>query len=96
MIKDDHIRPPEYIKTMSNEGCNKAVIRFAERLNMAKIEDMIQEIPEQALGLSVMSSIQKEFNVTLLETVYETKLGSVAEKLLGEEPGDGIKPNRSH
>ncbi len=85
--EDKHIRPFEYIEDMSNDDCNKAVVRFVEQLDLIKIKDMIQEIPEQAFGLPVMSPIQKEFYITLLETAYEDKLRPVAEELLGKTIG---------
>ncbi len=82
---DKHIQPFQYIASMNNKDCNAAILRFVERLDMDKVRNIISEIPEQAFGLSVMSPVQKEFYIKLLETAYEEGIRPVAEKLLAKE-----------
>lgn len=79
--EDHHIHPFKFIASMQNEDCNAAVLRFAERLDMEKVKAIIQEIPEQAFGLPVISSMQKGFYIKLLETAYEQGIRPVVAKL---------------
>ncbi|MCC8102568.1 MAG: CtkA family protein [Clostridiales bacterium] len=79
---DHHIHPFDYIAAGENEDCNAAVLRFVEHLDMKKVIDMIENIPETAYDLSVMPSIQKAFYIQLLETAYEKGIRPVAERLI--------------
>lgn len=82
---DKHIQPFQYIASMDNKDCNAAILRFVERLDMDKVRNIISEIPEQAFGLPVISPVQKDFYIKLLETAYEEGIRPVAEKLLAKE-----------
>lgn len=78
---DKSIRPFRYMMEGGNADCDAAILRFAERLDMGRVEDIINEIPEEAFGLTVMPAMQREFYIRLLHTTYEQGIRPVVEKL---------------
>lgn len=78
---DRHIHPFSFMATLKNEDCNAAVLRFADRLDMGKVRTVIDEIPEQAFGLPVISAAQKKFYIKLLETAFEQGIRPVVARL---------------
>lgn len=79
--KDVSIKPFEYMMSMEDAHCNEAVLRFAKRLDMSKVESIVSGIPEEAFGLTVMPPSQKEFYVRLLHTTYDLGIRPVVERL---------------
>ncbi|WP_434311666.1 HipA domain-containing protein [Hominifimenecus sp. rT4P-3] len=79
--EDHHIHPFRFLASMENEDCNAAVLRFAERLDLEKVNALIDGVPEQAFGLPVMSQVQKEFYKNLLKMGYEKGIQPVVAKL---------------
>lgn len=82
---DEHIHPFSYIAAMENEDCNAAVLRFSDRLDMDAVKRIIDDIPEEAYGLTIMPAVQKEFYMRLLEAAWEKELRPVVEKLQNRE-----------
>lgn len=72
------INPFFYIAKQENKDCNAAVVRFVNNIDMKKIEDIINSIPETAGNLSVMPQIQKEFYLKLMRIRYDEVLNPVA------------------
>lgn len=75
------IHPFKYIDAMVNEDCNDAVLRFADNLNMAAIDQIIDEIPEAELGMVVMPEISKAYHKALLHEAAHGKLLPIANQL---------------
>lgn len=58
---DEHlINPLKYIESMNNDDCNKALIRIVSKIDMNKIKNIFDEVPNEYNGLSIFSDIQKE------------------------------------
>ena len=70
---------------MNNEECNKAILRIIPKINMDKILNIFDEIPEEYNGLPVLSNIQKLFYLKALEYKYENVLLPVYNKLISLE-----------
>lgn len=79
------INPLKFIETMNNEECNKAILRIIPKINMDKILNIFDEIPEEYNGLPVLSNIQKLFYLKTLEYKYENVLLPVYNKLISLE-----------
>jgi len=77
----EHIHPFGYIASRKNLDCNAALIRFLDHLNPEKIRNIIDEIPNRAFGLDVISSGQKDFYIRLLRAAYRNKLLPIGETL---------------
>ncbi|MCL1989772.1 MAG: CtkA family protein [Defluviitaleaceae bacterium] len=65
------INPFEFIKKKENKDCTNAVLRFLERVNMADIQALIEDIPESIGNLAVMPHVQKAFYLKLLQIRLE-------------------------
>lgn len=76
-----HIHPFKYIEAMADEDCNAAVLRFAERLDMGKVDAILDELPEQECGITIMPAATKVFYKGLLHEIAETRLLPCAEKI---------------
>ncbi|HEL0789894.1 TPA: hypothetical protein TU158_001824 [Streptococcus equi subsp. zooepidemicus] len=75
------INPFEFIKSRVNSDCNLALLRFAERVNLQKIDDLIDSIPEKYGNLSVMPLEQKEFYKSILHIRLNEVLYPVAKEI---------------
>lgn len=63
MEDDKKIHSYEYIKSYKNEYCNTAIRNLFPKINMEYISSIINEMP--------ISSIRKEFYITILQKRYE-------------------------
>lgn len=79
--QERHIHPFEYMADMESKDCNAAVLRFAERLNMDAVKQIINDIPEEAYELPVMPDVQKKFYIQMLETAWRNEILPIAERL---------------
>lgn len=77
-----NINPLKYIESMKNINCNEALLRIFPKINLDKIKEIIDNIPEEYQGLFVMSKEQKEFYYKSLEYRYNNVLKRVYEKLI--------------
>ena len=68
------INPFKYIESLQNKECNEALIRIVPKINLDKIITMINEIPEEFEGITIISKIRKEFYIKCLKYCYETSL----------------------
>ena len=71
------IHPFKFIAEGANADCTSAVYRFLDRVDMSKIESLIEGIPESIGGLGVMPPIQKEFYLELMKIRLEQLRSSV-------------------
>ena len=86
-IKEDGVKIPyaAYISSLKNPECNAALRRIAPRIDMDAIQKIIEDTPS-------LSSLQREFYLTMLQERKEQILDSSLEKLLAmEEPGEGTQ-----
>lgn len=64
----------EFISSLKNKQCNKALIRIMNKIDMGQIEKEVDEMP-------IVSDIRKEFYKVLLNTRYEIILKKSCQKL---------------
>ena len=76
------INPLKYIESMKNIECNKALMELFPKIDMIKIKDMFESIPNEYNGLTVLSKTQKEFYYQSLVYKYEKVLKPIYNKLL--------------
>jgi len=75
------INPFTFIGRSENKDCNAAVERFAKRLDMDKVIQIIHNIPEYIGNVIVMPEIQKEFYTKILQLRYDDILMPTVMKL---------------
>ena len=75
-INDKKINYFEYISSLKNEDCNKALLKLFPKIDLKKINTIIDETPS-------ISNIRKEFYKKILKLRYEIILKINYEKLLG-------------
>lgn len=81
------IHPFTFIADMRDADCNAAVLRFANSLDMSRIDAIIDELPESESGLTVMPEASKRFYKSLLREAAETKIIPYA-RLIERYDGD--------
>ena len=64
----------KYIEFLQNNECNEVLIRIVLKINLDKIISMINEIPEEFEGITIISKIRKEFYNKCLKYRYENSL----------------------
>ena len=77
-----HVNPYTLIKRGYYDECNKAVVRFSKKLNMNKIQKIIDEIPEEINGVTVMSDIRKEFYLKIMDIRINDIFNPIVDKIL--------------
>lgn len=60
MVNGKKIKYFDFISSLQNEDCNRALKRIVPRINMAKIRTIIEETP-------FITDLQKQFYITMLE-----------------------------
>ena len=65
------IAPLKYIASGQDEQCTMALERFMERFDPTALYDLIDSIPEQAMGLTVLPEGFKEYHKNVLAYRYE-------------------------
>lgn len=76
-----HIQTFKFIESLSNPDCTAALLRFASRIDMEKVRGIINEIPEEAYGIPVLTSSQKSHYIAMLEIIVEKSLNPTLERL---------------
>lgn len=79
---DHHIHPLQFIETMANEECNRAVLRFAERIDMGKVDAIIDGIPRSIIGLPVITVEQRALYKGVLHAAAEKWILPTAGKIM--------------
>lgn len=77
---DKPINPLQYIETLKNEDCNKALKRIVPNIEMDKIFNIIYSIENEYKGLRVTSDIQKKYYYECIKYRYEKVLLPAFEK----------------
>lgn len=78
--KEKLINPMEYISNTPEAGCLDAIHRIVPRIDLSRINRMIDEIPEEYHGLEVMSPVRRQFYKELLQIRHEEVFLPVLEK----------------
>ena len=78
----DLLNPLKYIESMDDIECNKAILRMVPKINMDKITNIFDEIPEEYNELPVLSEMQKTYYLKSLEYRYNNVLIPIYNKLL--------------
>ncbi len=68
-LKDNghFVSPYKYIRSMENEECNDAVVRFAETIDMQRVEEIVRSVPAEAFGAEVLSERMASFLVKAMQ-----------------------------
>ena len=74
-INNKRINYFDFISSLENEECNKALIRIVPRINMEDIYKLIEKIP-------LMTTLQQEFYKTILKERKEKILDYSYNKLM--------------
>lgn len=80
-LEGKQINPLKYIESMQNEDCNKAVLRIIPKINIDKITNIFNEIPEEYNKLPVLSKAQKAYYLKSLKYKYDNVLIPIYNKL---------------
>lgn len=81
-VNGKKINPLKYIESMKNPECNKAVQRIIPKINLDKISDIFDELPEEYNGLSILSKVQKMYYLKSIKYKYDNVLIPTYNKLL--------------
>ena len=81
-INGKRINPLKYIESMKNVDCNKAVLRVVPKINIEKISNIFNELPEEFNGFPVLSKMQKIYYLKSIEYKYNNVLMPIYNKLL--------------
>jgi hypothetical protein len=73
-INDKKINYYEFISSLENEECNKALLRIFPKIDLEKINNIIEETP-------TISKVRKEFYKKIIEMRYEKILKASYDKL---------------
>ena len=88
-VKDGKfVNPLKFIEKMSNEDCNKALLRIFPNINMNSIRELFENVPLKYNNLSVLSEQQRELYYKSLEYKYE-KVFKAIYNILKEKNIDG-------
>ena len=74
-INDVKISPYEFINSLENEECNKALLRIYPKIDIQKIKDLINNIDE-------ISDIRKEYLNKIIEARYNKIITPAYNKLI--------------
>lgn len=76
------INPLKYIESMENDDCNQAILRIVPNINIDKIAQIFEEIPEKENEIAIISKTKKEFYLRSLKYRYTNILVPIYEKIL--------------
>lgn len=87
---EKHIHPFQYIESMSNEDCNQAVLRFVDKMDIQAVKDMIDEIPQEAYGIEIITEEQKVHIKAVFQMMLDESILPTAQKIKDttEKEGD--------
>lgn len=84
------INPLKYIAEAGNEKCNDALKRIFPMIDLRKIKEIIETIPTEYQGISIMSENTKKLYFKLIRERYDKVFVPVLERL--EEKNNAISP----
>ena len=78
---DKKINPLKFIENMNNKDCNEAMLRIYPKIDLNKIKELFDSIPEIYNGIQVLSKSQKDLYYKSLEYKYINVFTPVYKKL---------------
>ena len=87
-INDKIINPFKYIESLENDECNKALLRIVPKIDISKIYNIINDIPNEYEGIKVISDIRKKYYFECIKYRYENSLYKTYLELLKKEDKD--------
>ncbi len=69
--KSEHIHPFEYMRTTVNADLEKSVLKVAKAFDRTAFENLVDSIPREAYGWTVLSDAAKESHIELVETRFD-------------------------
>lgn len=86
------IAPLKYIASGHDLDCNKALERFMERYEPSRFVELIDSIPEQSLGLTVLPEGFRDYHKRVMSYRYEQVLMPAWKQISKQQPsGDAFK-----
>lgn len=76
------INPLKYIESMESTDCNNALIRIVPKIDLNKIKNIFNEIPEEINGIGTISNQQKEVYYKILEYRFNNILLPTYKKIV--------------
>lgn len=76
------INPLKYIESMESTDCNDALIRIVPKIDLNKIKNIFNEIPEEINGIETISNQQKEVYYKILEYRFNNILLPTYKKMV--------------
>lgn len=76
------INPLKYIESMESTDCNDALIRIVPKIDLNKIKNIFNEIPEEINGIETISNQQKEVYYKILEYRFNNILLPTYKKIV--------------
>lgn len=80
-----NIHPFRYIESMENEDCMKAVMRFVKKLDMKRVHTIIDDLPEKAFGLEIITEAQKEHLKAVFKVMLDESILPIVQKIHSRE-----------
>lgn len=84
-LNDKPLNPFKYIESLVNKDCNEALLRIVPKINLDKIYNIIEEIPNSYNDIKVISDVRKKFYFECVKYRYEQSLYPTYLKLLEQE-----------
>lgn len=75
------IAPLKYIASLQDGECNAALRRFVDRYDPAEFDRLLEDIPEQVYGVTVITPAYREYHRRLLRIRYKEVFQPAADKL---------------
>ena len=76
------LNPLKYIESLKNDDLNQAILRIVPKINLDKIRNIFKDIPQEENNITIMSNIQREFYLKVMEYRYENVLIPVYNQII--------------
>ena len=82
-VKDGKIvNPLKFIESMTNDECNRALIRIFPKINLNKIKELFDNIPYCYNDLTILSNVQRKLYYESIKYKYEKVFLPIYETLM--------------
>lgn len=79
------LNPLKYIESLKNDDLNQAMLRVVPNIDLHKIRNIFEDIPQEENSISIMTSVQKEFYLKVLEYRYKNVLVPTYNKIVDKK-----------
>lgn len=91
--KGHAIHPFKYMLRTQNPDLDRAIERFLHRVDMEKIDAIIDEVPEEAYGRIILPDGMRESHKVLLRQRIENGFAPAYRKIVSERPENLVYPS---